>query len=68
MRVKNGYGIRIGNNINIDKGTEVIMRKTKIVCTLGPSTDNEEVLRQMMLAGAIFPTVFTKTIREGWMW
>ena len=27
------------------------MRKTKIVCTLGPSTDNEEVLRQMMLAG-----------------
>ncbi len=27
------------------------MRKTKIVCTLGPSTDNEDVLRQMMLAG-----------------
>lgn len=27
------------------------MRKTKIVCTLGPSTDNEEVLRQMMSAG-----------------
>lgn len=27
------------------------MRKTKIVCTLGPSTDNEEVLRQLMLAG-----------------
>ena len=27
------------------------MRKTKIVCTLGPSTDNEEVLRQMMLEG-----------------
>lgn len=32
-------------------GTEVRMRKTKIVCTLGPSTDNEEVLRQMMSAG-----------------
>lgn len=27
------------------------MRKTKIVCTLGPSTDNEEVLRQLMLEG-----------------
>lgn len=27
------------------------MRKTKIVCTLGPSTDDEEVLRQMMLEG-----------------
>ena len=27
------------------------MRKTKIVCTLGPATDNEDVLRQMMLAG-----------------
>ena len=27
------------------------MRKTKIVCTLGPSTDREEVLRGMILAG-----------------
>ncbi len=27
------------------------MRKTKIVCTLGPSTDSEDILRQMMLAG-----------------
>ena len=27
------------------------MRKTKIVCTLGPSTDNEEVLRQIMAEG-----------------
>lgn len=27
------------------------MRKTKIVCTLGPSTDNEEVLRQLMQEG-----------------
>lgn len=27
------------------------MRKTKIVCTLGPATDNEEVLRQLMLHG-----------------
>jgi len=26
-------------------------RKTKIVCTLGPSTDREGVLREMMLAG-----------------
>ena len=27
------------------------MRKTKIVCTLGPATDSEDVLRQIMLAG-----------------
>lgn len=27
------------------------MRKTKIVCTVGPSTDSEEVLEQLMLAG-----------------
>lgn len=27
------------------------MRKTKIVCTLGPATDHEDVLRQMMIEG-----------------
>ncbi len=27
------------------------MRKTKIICTLGPSTDDEAVLRQLMLSG-----------------
>lgn len=27
------------------------MRKTKIICTLGPSTDDENILRSMMLAG-----------------
>ncbi|MDL2252631.1 pyruvate kinase [Ruminococcaceae bacterium OttesenSCG-928-I18] len=27
------------------------MRKTKIVCTLGPATDREDVLREMILAG-----------------
>lgn len=27
------------------------MRKTKIVCTIGPATDNDKVLREMMLAG-----------------
>ncbi len=27
------------------------MRKTKIVCTLGPATDNGDVLRQLMLGG-----------------
>ena len=27
------------------------MRKTKIVCTIGPASDNEEVLRKLMLAG-----------------
>ena len=27
------------------------MRKTKIICTLGPSTDDENIVRQMMRAG-----------------
>lgn len=27
------------------------MRKTKIICTLGPSTDKDDVLRELMLAG-----------------
>ena len=27
------------------------MRKTKIVCTMGPATDNEKVLKELMLAG-----------------
>ena len=27
------------------------MRKTKIVCTLGPATDNEEILRNLMIEG-----------------
>ncbi|MEG0615280.1 MAG: pyruvate kinase [Oscillospiraceae bacterium] len=27
------------------------MKKTKIVCTIGPSTDNENVLRELMLSG-----------------
>lgn len=27
------------------------MRKTKIVCTVGPATDDDNILRQMMLAG-----------------
>lgn len=27
------------------------MRKTKIVCTLGPTTDNEEIMRQLMVEG-----------------
>ena len=28
-----------------------ILRKTKIVCTVGPATDKDEVMRQMMQAG-----------------
>ena len=32
-------------------GAEFTLRKTKIICTLGPSTDDENVLRSMMNAG-----------------
>ena len=27
------------------------MRRTKIICTLGPSTDDENVMRELMLSG-----------------
>ena len=27
------------------------MRKTKIICTLGPSTDDDDILRQLMIEG-----------------
>ena len=27
------------------------MRKTKIICTIGPASENEEILEKMMLAG-----------------
>lgn len=47
------------------------MRKTKIVCTLGPATDREGVLREMVLAGmnvarSIFPTAPTLSIKSAW--
>ena len=30
---------------------EVRMRKTKIVCTIGPASEGEETLKRLMLAG-----------------
>ena len=27
------------------------MRKTKIICTLGPSTDDDDILRRLMIEG-----------------
>jgi len=27
------------------------MRKTKIICTIGPTSQSEEVLKELMLAG-----------------
>ena len=30
---------------------EIVMRKTKIVCTIGPASESEEMLRKLMLAG-----------------
>lgn len=38
-------------NEKYHKEEQPTMRKTKIVCTLGPATDNEDVLRQMMIEG-----------------
>ena len=49
------------------------MKKTKIICTVGPSTDNVELLRKMMLAGmdlhaSTFRTVIMRTMAKGCSW
>ena len=33
------------------KGEHENMRKTKIVCTLGPASSEDDIMRQMLLAG-----------------
>ncbi len=33
------------------RASRSIMRKTKIICTIGPASENEECLRELMLAG-----------------
>lgn len=40
-----------GYIIRISKKGGFVVRKTKIICTLGPSTDDREVLKQLMLCG-----------------
>ena len=48
-----------------------MMRKTKIVCTLGPATDSDGVLREMLESGMNvarfnFSTAATKSTSAGW--
>ncbi len=47
------------------------MRKTKIICTLGPSTDKDGVLRELVANGmnwlaSTFPMAPTRSIRAVW--
>ena len=47
------------------------MRKTKIICTLGPSTDKDGVLRELVangmnVAASTFPTAPTRSTRAVW--
>lgn len=37
--------------MSIVKQEDIMKKKTKIVCTMGPNTDNEETLRKLILAG-----------------
>ena len=37
--------------MNLLRGNPMYMRKTKIICTLGPSADSDEVIRALMLNG-----------------
>lgn len=43
--------MKIDNIINYYNKKDEKMRKTKIVCTLGPATDDEQILRELMLEG-----------------
>ena len=47
------------------------MRKTKIICTLGPASESENTLREMIKAGMpvlTFRTEASRSIRSAWMW
>ncbi len=37
--------------MTMERKKKMTMRKTKIVCTIGPATNNEEMIRQLMLNG-----------------
>lgn len=51
------------------------MRKTKIICTLGPACDSEEMIEKLMLAGmnvarfnfSINPIPNTRSVTSGWI-
>ncbi|MEP6699598.1 MAG: pyruvate kinase [Verrucomicrobiota bacterium] len=43
------------------------MRRTKIICTLGPATEKSEVLRQMMIAGANVFRLNMSHARQDWV-
>ena len=43
------------------------MRKTKIICTLGPATESAEVLREMILAGANIFRLNMSHARHDWV-
>ncbi len=43
------------------------MRRTKIICTLGPATEKSEVLRQMMIAGANVFRLNMSHARHDWV-
>lgn len=44
MEAKSAFGLK-------ERSVVSNMRKTKIVCTLGPATDDEAILRELMLSG-----------------
>ena len=48
------------------------MKKTKIICTMGPNTDDEEMMRKLVKAGmdvadSIFLTEIMKDRKSEWI-
>jgi len=43
------------------------MRKTKIICTLGPASDSEEKIREIILAGANIFRLNMSHARHDWV-
>ena len=50
--------------INIFIMEDSLMKKTKIICTMGPNTNDRELIKQLALAGMDIALMETKKNRE----
>ena len=49
------------------KEEKLIMKKTKIICTMGPASNDKEVMRALILLDLTFRMVPMKNIKGEWI-